>query len=233
MELHILSGGAAQGLLAALSKESDTATGCTLAATFGAVGALKQKLEAGAPADLVILTRAAIEELEHGGYVAAGSAVDIGIVHTGIAVRAGDPLPDIGTAVALRAALLSAEAVYFPDPTLATAGIHFAKVLRQLGLADELAGRIRTFPNGATAMHALAHESMGVAIGCTQITEILATPGTTLAGPLPHELELATVYTAAIGARAAAPDQARRLAALLAGPGAAAARARAGMAAAA
>ena len=229
--LNILSGGAAQGLLAALSREIEAATGCTVAATFGAVGAIRDQLIAGAPADLVILTRAVIDELERCGHVAPGTALDLGVVHTGIAVRAGDPLPDIGTAVALRAALRAADAIYFPDPTLATAGIHFAKVQHLLGVADELGGRLETFPNGAAAMHAMAGRRGGTLIGCTQITEIIATAGTALVGPLPHEFELATVYTMAVASRAAAPDQARWLSALLAGPETAGARARSGMAA--
>jgi molybdate transport system substrate-binding protein len=38
-----------------------------------------------------------------------------------------------------------------------------------------------------------------------------------LVGALPKQFELATVYTAGVGARAALPEQARRLAALLSG----------------
>jgi molybdate transport system substrate-binding protein len=43
----------------------------------------------------------------------------------------------------------------------------------------------------------------GRPIGCTQATEILATPGVRLAGPLPHGFELDTLYTAAVHAHAA------------------------------
>jgi molybdate transport system substrate-binding protein len=55
----------------------------------------------------------------------------------------------------------------------------------------------------------------GRPIGCTQFTEILNTPGAVLVGLLPKEFELATVYTAGVCARAALPDFALRLAALL------------------
>ena len=55
------------------------------------------------------------------------SAADIGTVLTAVAVRSGDPVPDVGNAAGLRAALLAADAIYFPDPKLATAGIHFAR----------------------------------------------------------------------------------------------------------
>jgi molybdate transport system substrate-binding protein len=70
---------------------------------------------------------------------------------------------------------------------------------------------------GAPAMRELAGISGGYPIGVTQITEILNTPGVTLVGPLPREFELATVCTAAVGARATAPEAALRLVTRLAG----------------
>src|SRR5262249_18441818 len=140
---------------------------------------------------------------------------DLGGVATGVAVRAGDPEPAIADADGLRAAMRAADSIYFPDPKLATAGIHFAKVLERLGIATEVADRLRRFPNGAAAMRALADVRGGRPIGCTQITEILNTKGVTLLGNLPEDFALTTVYTLGIAARAESPDLARRLAALL------------------
>jgi molybdate transport system substrate-binding protein len=77
-------------------------------------------------------------------------------------------------------------------------------------------------------MRALAQTGGAHPIGVTQITEILNTPGVALVGPLPSEFELATTYTAAVCTRAAAPDAARRLVALLAGAGSRAIRVGAG-----
>jgi molybdate transport system substrate-binding protein len=215
MSLKILSGGAAQGLVDALAPQFKAETGADIDGTFGAVGAMRDKLLAGAPTDLLILTASLIAELGKGGHVAAGSIADIGAVATGVALRSGDPAPPIGDAAALRVALRAADGIYFPDPKLATAGIHFAKVLETLGIAGEVAARLRTFPNGATAMRALADVNGGRPIGCTQVTEILNTKGVTLVGLLPKEFALATVYTLGICAKAQSPDLARRLAALL------------------
>ena len=64
-------------------------------------------------------------------------------------------------------------------------------------------------------MSALAASTERQPIGCTQVTEILGTPGLTLAGVLPAEFELATVYTVGVAARAAHPEAARKLAAML------------------
>jgi len=214
-KLRILSGGAAQGLVEQLRPAFEAETGCTIDGTFGAVGAMRAKLLDGAPADLVILTRALIEGLARDGHVAGASAADLGTVETAIAVRQGDAAPPIGDANALRAALLSADAIHFPDPQQATAGIHFAKVLKDLGIDAEVAGRLQTAPNGATAMKALAASKARRPIGCTQATEILSTPGIVLVASLPPGCALATVYTAAVGARAEAATEAARLLSLL------------------
>jgi molybdate transport system substrate-binding protein len=216
-KLIVMSGGAAQGLVGALASRFKTETGCEIDGTFGAVGAMRERLLAGASADLVILTRAVVEVLTAQGQVVPGSAVDIGTVATAIAVRDGAPRPAVGDAAELRAALLAAGEIYLPDPQQATAGIHFAGVLKQLGIADEVAARLRPFPNGMTAMRALAAATSVRPIGCTQATEILATVGVSLVAPLPDPLGLATIYTAAVCTRAALPGAARTLVDLLAG----------------
>ena len=228
MKVVVLSGGAAEGLVGALARRYKAQTGCEIDGTFGAVGAMRDKLLTGAPADVLILTRALIDELTRQGHVLPGSAMNVGTVLTAIAVRSGDPMPPVGDAAGLRAALLAADEIHCPDPKRATAGIHFAGVLDRLGIAADVASRLKTHPNGMTAMRALAAAGSERPIGCTQVTEILATPGVALVAPLPRGLELATVYTAAVCTRAARTDQARALVALLAGSETREARERAG-----
>ena len=110
----------------------------------------------------------------------------------------------------------------------ATAGIHFAKVLNSLGVDAAADPRMLTFPNGATAMRALAASPLANPIGCTQVTEILNTPGVQLVGLLPKAFELATVYTAGITATAKNAAAARRLVQMLVAPDAQAHRDRLG-----
>ncbi len=209
--LRILSGGAAQGLVEALRPAFEAETGCTIDGVFGAVGAMKARLLSGESADLLILSRALIDELEAVGHVVAGTAKDIGVVETAIAVRRGDTLPSVGNADELRAILRVADEIHFPDPTLATAGIHFANVLRDLGLWDRVVDQLEPAPNGAAAMRALAASTRRHPIGCTQATEILSTPGIVLVAPLPPGCELVTTYTAAVTAHATARDAAAAL----------------------
>jgi molybdate transport system substrate-binding protein len=166
---------------------------------------------------MVILTAKIIADLAKENLIAGASISDIGLVETAIAVRAGDPLASVNDAGSLRAALLAADAFFVPDTKASTAGIHVAKVLQQLGISDEVAARLRIFPNGATAMRHLAESDAVRPIGCTQSTEIISTKGVVLSGSLPPGCELSTLYTAAVTTRAADPLHARALIDLLIG----------------
>jgi len=216
--VNVLSGGAAAAVVRGVQEQFERATGARLAGTFSAVGQMRDRLLAGAPCDVVILTRPLVAGLIESGHVVAGSQRSLGLVKTGVAVPAGAAHPPIGNREQLAAALRGARAIYHPDPRQATAGIHFMNVLKALGLEGELAGALRPFPNGATAMAEMAHCGDAQVLGCTQETEINYTPGVELVGSLPKEFELATDYTLGICARAWEPELAARLAALLAGP---------------
>lgn len=215
--LNILSGGAAQGLVASLAPDFKTRTGFDIGGEFGAVGAMADKLKSGTTADIVVLTAAMIAGLAKDKLVAGDSIRDVGLVETAIAVRAGDPQVKVHDAADLRAALLAADAIFVPDTKASTAGIHVAKVLHQLGIAEAVATRLKIFPNGATAMRQLAASDAVRPIGCTQSTEILNTKGVVLSGSLPPGCDLATMYTAAIATRAANTRQAQDLIDLLTG----------------
>lgn len=215
--LNILGGGAAQGIVSSLVPKFNALTGCDIDGEFGAVGIMADKLRGGVKADVVILTAMIIARLAEEKLVVPTSIADIGLVETAIAVRAGDPLVKVTDAAALRLALLAADAIFIPDIRTSTAGIHVAKVLQQLGIADEVTARLKIYPNGATAMRHLAASPARRPIGCTQSTEIISTPGVTLSGSLPPGCELSTVYTAAATTAAARPDAAKALIDLLAG----------------
>ncbi|HET8995756.1 MAG TPA: substrate-binding domain-containing protein [Acetobacteraceae bacterium] len=217
MILHLLAAGASKGLVSDLQARFAAETGAELAASFMAAGAVRERFQAGDPCDVVILTAALLDQLSAHGLL-DGAPAPIGMVRTGIAVPAGKPVPNVETSVGLRKALLAARGIYVPDPQISTAGVHFMRVVRELGIQPQVMPYLRPFPNGATAMHNLAKATEPDAIGCTQITEIKYTPGLTVAGPLPEALGLATVYAAAVAGRSVQPDAARRLVTLLTGP---------------
>jgi len=226
--LNILSGGAAQGLVGSLAPRFKQLTGFDISGEFGADGAMAEKLRQGTPTDIVILTAAIVKKLAEEHRVDPGSIADVGLVETAVAVRAGDPKVTVGDEAGLRAALLAADAIFVPDIQASTAGIHVAKVLQRLGIAEQVASRLKIHPNGATAMRHLAASDALRPIGCTQSTEIISTPGVVLSGSLPPGYELATMYTAAVTTQAAHAEQAQALIGLLTAAGHRGLRERAG-----
>ena len=228
-ELHVLCAGAVKGLVLAVQGDFEAASGAAPSSPrFGAVGAMRDSLRAGTPCDVFVATEAMVAALQASGELDAGSARAIGRVPTAIAVAAAAPRPAIADAESLKAALLAASAIYFPDATQSTAGAHVAAMLERLGVSAALASRLRMFANGATAMRELAASGDPAALGCTQATEIRYTPGLALVGALPPPFALATVYSAAVAASASDREGALTLIERLAGDASAALRAAGG-----
>jgi len=213
--LHVLSGGAAQGLVGSLAPAFKAQTGLDIAGEFGAVGLMADKLRGGTPADIVILTAALVARLAEEELVVHSSISNIGLVETALAVRANDPKAVVPDAASLREALRASDSVFVPATKTSTAGIHVAKVLEQPGIADEVASRLRIFANGATAMKHLAVSDAKRPLGCTQATEIVSTAGVALSGSLPSGCELSTMYTAGVTTNTRNAAQAQMLIDLL------------------
>ncbi len=214
-DLKVFSAAAVKLVVADLADAFRQETGHTVQFTFDTVGAVRRKAAA-EPADVLIVTDAALDELARQGIVVAGTRTDIARVGVGVAVRQGVPLPDISTPEALKQTLLSVKSLVYVDPARgATSGIHFAGVLARLGIADAVKDKTLLWPGGFAA-EAVAKGQAELCVN--QISEILPVPGVTLVGPLPKDLQKVTTYSAGLAARSAAPDAARALLAFLARP---------------
>jgi molybdate transport system substrate-binding protein len=200
--LRILSAGAAQAVTERVIEAFERDTGARVVADFGAVGAMKAKFTGGEGADVIILTRAMIDELAQAGRVARDSTFDLGRVGTGVAVRKGATVPDVSDADALRRCIGAASRIVCPDPAIATAGKIVMSLLEKLAVSDAVRARLQFFPNGYAAMTWLAGTD-DAAVGITQVTEILPNAGVTYAGPLPDAFQMKATYTLAVAAETA------------------------------
>ncbi len=215
-ELKVLSAGAVREIVTDLAEAFRRETGHTVTCTFGPVGVVRQKLTAGEPADVVIMTDAAIDQMAGQGLVATGTRTDIARTGMGVGVREGAPRPDISSPEALKHTLLAAKSLVYVDPAQgATSGIHFAGVLTRLGIADAVKGKTRLVPGGYPAELVAKGE---VELVAHQISEIVPVKGVTLVGPLPKDLQKITVYSAGLAARSAAPEAARAFIAFVVRP---------------
>jgi molybdate transport system substrate-binding protein len=204
--LRILSAGAAQAVTERIIQSFERDTGHDVTSVFGAVGAMKAKVTAGEAADVIILTSTMIDELIDAALVRQGSRFDLGRVGTGVAVRAGTPVPDAGNARVLKGNIRAATTIVCPDPAVATAGKIVMSLLEKLGVLDETRERLKFFPNGYAAMNWLARSDGMNEMGITQVTEILPNQGVTYAGPLPEQFQMKAVYSVALASKASEPD---------------------------
>jgi molybdate transport system substrate-binding protein len=188
-----------------------------VAVKFGSTKVIVEEVEAGAPADLLILTAEAIDELIRRGKVAAGTRVDIAKSGIGVAVRAGAPRPEIGTPEALRRALLAARTVGYS--MVGASGIYTANVLIPLlGIAEEMKSRaVLSMPG--TSVGVLIADGKAE-IGLQQISELVPVPGIDVIGPLPGDLQKMTTFSAGVAASSRSATAARALADYLAAPAA-------------
>jgi molybdate transport system substrate-binding protein len=228
MKLNVLSAGAAKGLVGTVETIFKARTGADISGIFSAVGAIQDRFLANEPCDVLILSQKMLEDLQNRGGLLAGNIAPLGAVSTAVAVRDGMASPSIATGAQLAETLKASDAIYIPDPELSTAGRFFVQVLKTLGIERDVASCLRPFPNGATAMRHLAESTDARAIGCTQITEIIYTPGIKAVGPLPKGYDLSTVYSAATSAKATTPDLASAFVVMLTGPTSAILRTEAG-----
>jgi molybdate transport system substrate-binding protein len=214
-EIRVLSAGAVRAIVTELAQAFEKETGHRVSLAFGTVGVTRKRL-ADEPADVVIMTDVAIDESSAQGAVVAGSRADIARTGMGVGVRDGAPKPDISTPETLKQALLATRSLTYVDPAQgATSGIHFAGLLRQLGIADAVKPKTTLVPGGYPAELVARGE---VEMVVHQISEIVPVKGVTLVGPLPRAVQKVTTYSAGIAGKATAPEAARGFVAFLTSP---------------
>jgi molybdate transport system substrate-binding protein len=214
-DLKVISGGAFKQVLNALAAQYEKESGTTLDLTYQTVGQHLKLIKSGAEQfDVAVLTPNAIDGLIKDGKVVAGSRADLAKTGVGVVVKAGTPLPDIGSVEAFKRTLLAAKSVAYIDPAAGgSSGIYVGELLERLGIAAEVNAKAKLIQGGEVASHVVDGEAE---IGIHQISEILAVKGAVLVGPLPAEIQNFTVYSA--GVAAAAKDGASALVKFLAGP---------------
>ena len=211
-ELKVLSAFGMQSVMEDLGPKFERATGHKLAISFATGGATVKRAQDGESADVVIALRQGIDSLVKNSKAAADNVTVV--AHSGIvvAVRKGAPKPDISSPDALKRMLLAAKSISYVDPASGGAsGIHFAKVLDRLGIANEMKSKT-VFPNPKTPGEVGVLVANGEAeIGVHVIQELIPVAGIDLVGPLPGDLQNTIVFSAAIITGAKDPAAAKAL----------------------
>jgi molybdate transport system substrate-binding protein len=206
-ELLVWSAGAAQAPMTVLVRNYQMGTGNQVKIEFAPVGSLLKRRSEGGDPDVLILSQDVASEVERNGWTVPGSSTAIASVGVGVAIRVGAVEPDISNADALRSTLLKAQSITYINPAKGTSGKHFASVLEQLGIAQQMQSKT-TLGEAGFVVEPVARGE--IELGIQQITEILPVKGVKLLGPLPASLQKTTTYTIAISPTSHEPQVAKK-----------------------
>lgn len=189
--VRVLSTLALAGAVRALAEKFEVKSGAHIDADFAPTVRVLERLREGETADVLILTDEGLAGLIAAGSVVAESRVDLARSWVGLAVKAGEPHPDISTGANLRATLLDARSVAYSR--LGASGIFFAQLIAKMGIEKEINARATISPMGFTAERIVTGEA-DVAI--QQLSELKQVKGIEVVGPLPHHLQTPAVFSA-------------------------------------
>jgi molybdate transport system substrate-binding protein len=222
--LRLISSMATRELLAELSAVYAQASGQHVVTEAAGGVEVARRVQAGEPADVVVLASDAIDRLIAAGALLGGSRVDLVKSGIAIAVRTGAPRPEVGSADAVRRAVAAAKSLsYSTGPS----GTYLEQLFERWGILAAIRARIVVPPPGVPVGRLVAAGQ--AELGFQQLSELMNLAGVDVVGPLPPAIQTLTIFSGGIGARCQDAAAARRLLGYLASPATAAAKHRHGM----
>jgi molybdate transport system substrate-binding protein len=203
-EIKVLSAGAVGPALKALAADYQKQRSNTVTLTFGNVGQIQDRLKAGDAADVIILSKPALDDLAKARGLVAGSAKLLGRVGMGVAIKAGAPKADIATPGAFKAALLATPSIAYSDPAGGgSSGIFFDKLVQKLGIAGQIRAKAVLIRGGSAADPIVQGKA---AMAVQNSSELIDVPGIQYVGPFPATDQNYITYSAGVAIKSASPN---------------------------
>jgi len=198
-DLNVLTGAGMSMPVKALASAYAQRTGANVSVVSDTAGGVQKRIEAGEKFDLVIGTTAVLDNLTRAGKV-SGQHADLAQMVAGISAKRGTPAPAIADSGQVRATLLQAKTIAYVDPASGgITGVFFLQQADKMGVGQQVRTKAVLKPNGTGVAEAVA--SGEAQYGVTLISEMLPNKGVTV-WPLPNDLQMTTIYTAAIATNA-------------------------------
>jgi molybdate transport system substrate-binding protein len=217
-EVKVMISGGFSAAYEELGREFERETGHTLTTSRGpSMGttpqAIPNRIDRGEPVDVVIMVGEALTELIKRGKIVPASRVDLVRSSIAMAVRSGDPKPDISTVDALKGTLLDAKSIAYSD---SASGVYLEKELfPRLGIAEQLRGKARMIPAEPVGKVVARGDAQ---IGFQQLSELKPVAGIEIVGLLPADAQKVTIFSAGIGTDSKQPQAAKALLDFLTSP---------------
>jgi molybdate transport system substrate-binding protein len=212
-EVKILCIPGLRAALETLLPQFERDTGNKVAIHYAIYPGQKKQIESG-DFDVAIFATPQIDDLNKQGRTVTATKADIARTSIGVAVKSGTAKPDIGSEEAFKRALLAAKSITYTKES--QTGVYLTRLLARLGVAEAIKDKLQLQPGGAMTTPAVAKGE--AELGIVLVSDILATPGVDLVGPLPEALQNYVMQTAALGATAKQPAAGAALIKYLAGP---------------
>lgn len=198
-DLRILTGAGMSMPVKALAAGYGKRTHIHVTVVSDTAGGVQKRMEKGEAFDLVIGTQQVLDTLTLEGKLAA-LHIDLAQMVAGIGARKGTPKPAIATAAQFKATILAAKNVTYVDPASGgITGLFFLQQADRLGIGGAVRAKAVLQPNGAHVAAAVA--SGRAQYGVTLISEMLPNKRVAV-WPLPPELQMTTIYAAAVSTHA-------------------------------
>jgi molybdate transport system substrate-binding protein len=215
-EIKLLASTAVKDAYLELLPQFEKATGHKVTAVWSSTPDIQKRIAAGEAADLVILANSGTEALITQGKLASSSRANFAKSGIGVAVRAGAPRPDIGSADAVKASVLAAKSVAY---SAGASGIYLVSMFQKLGISDQVKSKTATVKPNEPVGEVVARGE--AEIGFQQVSELIPVKGIQYLGPLPAEIQNITVFSGGILSGTKEADAATALVKFLTAPPAA------------
>ena len=178
-EIKLIAAGAFKPSIEAISEQLVKRGGQKLVSSFASTVDVEKTVRGGNGCDVVITGDQQLSALAKDGLV--HDKKSIGHAYLAVAVKNGQPAPDVSNVEAFKTALLSAKK---PAYSSGLSGVAFAKVIEKAGLAVELSPKVVVVKNGPVGDALMRGDSD---FGIQQNIELLAVDGVKVIGPVPGE----------------------------------------------
>ena len=214
-EFRVITTGAPKHVVDAVAAKFLADTGHKAIFIQDTAGGVRRRVEAGEAAEIIVATPDVLNALMASGKVVQGSRVDFASTGVGVGIKEGLPKPDISTVDAIKKLVADAPSIALPDPKAGgTSAVYIEGMFKKLGLSDVVNAKAKLKAGGYAADLVASGEAI---IVFHQMSEIKPVKGVTLIGPLPAEIQLVTVYSAALSSGLVS-DPAKAFMTSLAGP---------------